>query len=50
MTEAQIKAAAASEAMARIVGQHRKPRRGKLGFYPGSQRKHGSADILILDF
>lgn len=42
--------AAASGGMARIVGQYQKLRSNKKGFYPESHRKHGSADILVLDF
>lgn len=41
--------AAASQAGPRTADNHRKPGRGKEGFYPEPQREPGPANTLILD-
>lgn len=42
--------AVASQGMPMIDGNHQKLEGGKQGCYPRSQREHGPANILILDF
>ena len=42
--------AATNQGLLRTVGQHRRLERGKEGFYPESQRWHGLASALALDF